>query len=103
MAAVLFVVLNAWFVFPHFSDLGHAQKHRADALEKINRWQAETDHVRVISGKSERWRVKASPCRRKTQENQFSRAIQDQQAQSGVDITSTSENSHPAPTSSSWN
>ena len=41
VAAVLFVVLNAWFVFPHFSDLAQAQKQRAEALEKIRRWQVE--------------------------------------------------------------
>ena len=37
VAAVLFVVLNAWFVFPHFSDLADAQRGRITALEKIGR------------------------------------------------------------------
>src|ERR1039457_3425284 len=41
VAAVFFVVMNAWFVFPHFSDLADAQKQRAEALEKIGHWQVE--------------------------------------------------------------
>ena len=43
VGAVLFVVLNAWFVVPHFSDLGQAQDRRAEALKKLERWQAEID------------------------------------------------------------
>ena len=37
VGVVLFVVLNAWFVFPHFSDLGVAQERRVDAFKKIDR------------------------------------------------------------------
>ena len=43
VGAVLFVVLNAWFVVPHFSDLGQAKKRRADALELMKSWQVEID------------------------------------------------------------
>ena len=46
VAAVFFVVLNAWFVFPHFSDLSQAKDRRADALKKLERWQAEIDQSR---------------------------------------------------------
>ena len=45
VGAVLFVVLNAWFVFPHFSDLSQARDRRAEALKKLDRWQAEIDQA----------------------------------------------------------
>ena len=35
VGAVLFLVLNAWFVVPHFSDLGQAEKRPTDAIEKL--------------------------------------------------------------------
>src|ERR1035441_10414627 len=43
LGAGFFVVLNGWFVVPHFSDLGQAKKRRADALELMKRWQVEID------------------------------------------------------------
>ena len=45
VGAVLFVVLNAWFVVPHFSDLGDARRRRAEALKKLERWQTEIDQA----------------------------------------------------------
>ena len=43
VGAVLFLVLNAWFVVPHFSDLRQARDRQAEALKKIERWQVEID------------------------------------------------------------
>jgi type II secretory pathway component PulM len=43
VGAVLFVVLNAWFVVPHFSDLSQARERRLEALKKLELWQAEMD------------------------------------------------------------
>jgi hypothetical protein len=89
VAAVLFVVFNAWFVFPHFSDLAQAQDRKADALKKLARWQVEADQIpkykAAISSLAEGLEVPPED-----QQNQFSRAIQSQQAQSGVNVTSTS-------------
>jgi len=45
VAAVLFLVLNSWFVVPHFSDLGQAQKRKAQALKKLQSWQVEVDQL----------------------------------------------------------
>ena len=91
VAAVLFVVLNAWFVVPHFSDLGQAQKQRADALEKLKRWQAEINQVPVYQRQIREMESEGQSVPAEDQQNQFSRAIQMQQAQSGVNITSTSK------------
>jgi len=91
VAAVLFVVLNAWFVFPHFSDLTDAQKRRADALEKIRRWQVEINQEPVYRKQIRELESEGQSVAPEDQQNQFSRTIQMQQAQSGVNITSTSK------------
>jgi Tfp pilus assembly protein PilO len=91
VAAVLFVVLNAWFVFPHFSDLGLAQERRVDTLKKIDRWQAEIKQVPAYQRQVREMESEGQSVPAEDQQNQFSRAIQMQQAQSGVNITSTSK------------
>jgi Tfp pilus assembly protein PilO len=91
VAAVLFVVLNAWFVFPHFSDLGLAQDQRADALKKLERWQAEIDQEPGYRKQIKELESQGQSVPAEDQQNQFSRVIQMQQAQSGVNITSTSK------------
>jgi len=91
VAAVLFIVLNAWFVFPHFSDLAQAQKQRDDALEKIKRWQVEIDQEPNYRKQIRELESESQAVPTEDQAIQFSRAIQMQQAQSGVNITSTSK------------
>ena len=91
VAAVLFIVLNAWFVFPHFSDLGQAQDQRADALKKIERWQVEINQEPAYRRQIRELESEGQSVPAEDQQNQFSRAIQMQQAQSGVNITSTSK------------
>ena len=91
VVAVLFVVLNAWFVFPHFSDLAEAQKQRAEALDKIGRWQVEINQEPGYRKQIRELESEGQSVPAEEQQNQFSRAIQMQQAQSGVNITSTSK------------
>jgi len=91
VAVVLFIVLNAWFVFPHFSDLSQAQKQREDALAKIQRWQVEINQKSAYQRQIRELESEGQSVPAEEQQNQFSRAIQMQQAQSGVNITSTSK------------
>jgi Tfp pilus assembly protein PilO len=91
VAVVVFVVLNAWFVFPHFSDLADAQKERADALEKLAHWQTEINQEPAYRRQIKELESEGQAVPAEDQQNQFSRAIQMQQAQSGVNITSTSK------------
>ena len=88
VAAILFVVFNAWFVFPHFSDLSDTRARKAKALEKLAKWKAECAQtpkyqkmIADIVGASQ----DVPP---EDQQYQFTSAIQMQQAQSGVNITS---------------
>ena len=93
VAAVLFVVLNAWFVWPHFADLGQAQDRRAEALKKIQRWQVDINQMSVYQRQIRDMESEGQSVPAEDQQNQFSRAIQMQQAQSGVNVTSTSKQS----------
>jgi Tfp pilus assembly protein PilO len=86
VAAVFFVVLNAWFVFPHFSDLSDAKDRRADALKKLNRWQAEIDQIPKYQAGIARFAKAGQDVPPEEQQNQFAHTIQNQQAQSGVGI-----------------
>jgi hypothetical protein len=88
IAVVLFMVLNAWFVVPHFSDLSDAQKRRADALDKLNRWDGEIGQIQKYQGGINKFIKEGQEVPPEDQQNQFARAIQDQQARSGVGIQS---------------
>ena len=84
VGAVLFVVLNAWFVVPHFSDLSEAKRRRADAVEKMRRWQAEIDQKAKYDAGIRKLLTEGQEVQAEDQVNQFARAIQEQQARSGV-------------------
>ena len=88
VGAVLFVVLNAWFVVPHFSDLGDARRRRAEAMKKLERWQAEIDQAQKYQADINNFAKEGLDVPVEDQQNQFIRVIQDQQAQSGVCIQS---------------
>lgn len=86
VGVVLFVVLNLVFVVPHFSDLSDAQKRRNDANEKLNKWQVEIDQVRKYKEGIKKFVSEGQDVPPEDQVNQFARAIQNQQATSGVGI-----------------
>jgi hypothetical protein len=86
VGAVLFLVLNAWFVVPHFSDLSKAQERRLEALKKLERWQAEIDQKAKYEVGINKFRQEGLEVPPEDQQNQFARAIQDQQVRSGVGI-----------------
>jgi len=86
VGTVLFVVLNAWFVFPHFSDLSQARDRRTEALKKLERWQAEIDQKAKYEAGINKFRQEGLEVLPEDQQNQFARAIQDQQVRSGVGI-----------------
>ena len=88
VAAILFVVFNAWFVFPHFSDLSATEARKAEAQKKLEKWKAECAQsgkykaaIASIVGESQD--VPAED-----QAYQFSSAIQMLQPETGVNITS---------------
>jgi len=86
VGAVLFLVLNAWFVVPHFSDVGQARERRADALKKLERWQAEIDQMVRYQAGINTFIKEGREVPPEDQQNQFARTIQEHQARSGVGI-----------------
>jgi hypothetical protein len=88
VGVVLFVVLNAWFVFPHFSDLSQARVQRQESLKKLERWQAEIDQKDKYQAGISKFAKEGLEVPPEDQQNQFARTIQNQQAQSGVGIPS---------------
>jgi len=86
VGAVLFLVLNAWFVVPHFSDLNRARDRRLEALKKLERWQAEIDQKAKYEVGINKFRQEGLEVPPEDQQNQFARVIQDQQVRSGVGI-----------------
>jgi type II secretory pathway component PulM len=86
VGAVLFVVLNAWFVVPHFSDLSQARERRLEALKKLELWQAEMDQKSKYEAGINKFRQEGLEVPPEDQQNQFAHVIQDQQARSGVGL-----------------
>ena len=87
VGAVLFLVLNAWFVVPHFSDLSRAKKQREETIEKLKGWQAEIDQKAKYELGIKRIIQESQEVPTEDQQNQFARTIQDQQVRSGVGIS----------------
>jgi type II secretory pathway component PulM len=89
IAAILFVVLNVWFVFPHFSDWGNIKLRMNAAQEKLAKYKGEEDKAPGYRAKIKALQAEDQDVPPENQANQFSRAIQTQQAKSGVNVTST--------------
>jgi hypothetical protein len=51
VGAVLFVVLNAWFVVPHFSDWGKTKARMYNAQRDLKKFQDEITHVEGFEAK----------------------------------------------------
>lgn len=89
VAVLLFIVLNFWFVFPRFSDLSNTKIRRREAEQKLANYQAEIRQIPVYERQVKELESENLGVPPEEQAIQFSRAIQSQQAQSGVNIIST--------------
>jgi Tfp pilus assembly protein PilO len=89
VAVLLFIVLNFWFVFPRFSDLSNTKIRRREAEQKLANYQAEIRQIPVYERQIKELESENLGVPPEEQAIQFSRAIQSQQAQSGVNIIST--------------
>jgi hypothetical protein len=87
IGAVLFVIFNAWFVFPHFSDLADARDRQVKAEQKLKRWQTEVDQAAKYKAAITKLAGESLEVAPEDQVNQFASAYQLQAAQSGVDLT----------------
>jgi hypothetical protein len=90
VAAMFFVVMNFWFVFPHFSDLGNLHKRMLAAQAKQATYQAMIDKTSTYEKMTKSLQGGGGlEVPREDQANQFSRTILMQAGQSGVAVPQT--------------
>jgi hypothetical protein len=88
IAAFFFVVLNFFFVFPHFSDLSAAHARMDEAQAKLTRYQNEFAQTNAYLAGIRTLENEGSDVAVEDQSFQFANAIQAHAGQSGVRVLS---------------
>jgi len=86
----LIVVLNWWLVWPHFSDWGKLRSQLDDAQKKLKLYQAAVAQIPDYQAKVKAFESQGEFVTPEDQAIYFTRAIQSQSSQSGVNIVNTS-------------
>jgi type II secretory pathway component PulM len=89
VAAVLFVVLNFWFVVPHFSDWSRAQYRKGKARFTLEKFEAEIAQVPAYTRMVKELEGEGAAVPAEDAAIHFSTTIQEQQQKSGVNIIRT--------------
>jgi len=87
---VLIVVLNWWFVWPHFSDWSRLRRELDDAQHKLSRYQDAIAQIPDLQKKVKSFESQGGSVPSEDQAISFTRTIQDQSRASGVGIINTS-------------
>ena len=88
VAAMLFIVFNLWFVFPHFSDWSKVQNRMAAAQKKLGAFRREIDQMEFYRKELAKLEGEGLSVPAEDQSVQFLRALQTQQQASKVNVTS---------------
>lgn len=86
----LIVVLNWWFVWPHFSDWSNLRGQLEDAQKKLKLYQAAVAQIPDYQAKVKAFESQGESVAPDDQAINFTRAIQSQSARSRVVIVNTS-------------
>jgi hypothetical protein len=86
VAALFFIVMNFWFVFPHFSDWGDLQRRMAAAQAKLVKYETVIDKKAVYEKLVRTFQGQGLEVPREDQGNQFQRSVLMQAGQSGVAV-----------------
>jgi type II secretory pathway component PulM len=89
VVALLFIVLNFWFVVPHFSDWGRAQIRKGNARKALEKFETEINQVPTYTRMVKDLESEGAAVPLEDAAIHFSTAIQEQQSKSGVNITRT--------------
>jgi type II secretory pathway component PulM len=89
VAAMLFVILNFWFVVPHFSDWGRARIRMSKARVSRAKFQTEIDQIPNYNKMVRELESEGAAVPLEDAAIHFSAAITEQQAKSGVNIMRT--------------
>ena len=89
VGSVLFILLNFWFVVPHFSDLSKTDARMAKANKTLTLYETEIARVPMYKSNIAILQGEGLSVPQEEQSFNFSSTIQSQAAQSGVPIGST--------------
>ncbi len=87
---VVIVVLNAWLIWPHFSDWGNLRHRLEDARAKLKLYQTTIAQRPAYEAQMKSFESLGESVAPEDQAINFMRTIQSQAAESGVGINSTS-------------
>jgi len=87
---VVILVLNAWLIWPHFSDWGNLRRRLDDARSKLKLYQTTIAQLPNLQTQMKSFESLGESVAPEDQAINFMRAIQSQAAKSGVGINSTS-------------
>lgn len=89
VAVVLFIVLNAWLVWPHFGDLGRVRADLDEKRRQIAKFETEINRKRVHENRVNELRGAGATVLPADMEINLLRLVQQQAGQSGVTLLST--------------
>jgi hypothetical protein len=87
VAMVFFVVINIFWVWPHFSDWSAVKSRLATASSQLTTFNTAFQQTNVYGSQITKWQGEAGEVPPEDQAVQFLRTIQTQAAQSGVAVT----------------
>jgi len=87
---VVIVVLNAWLIWPHFSDWGKLRQRLEDARSKLKLYETARAQLPALEAQMKAYEGQGESVAAEDQAFNFIRMIQQQAADSGVAIGSTS-------------
>ncbi len=90
VAALMFVVLNLWFVIPHFSDWGRVQARMGEARDTLAKFQRETAQASDYTIQIRKLESESPAVASEEQNIDFQRTVQTQATQTGVRILQNS-------------
>ena len=87
---IVFLVMNAWFVWPHFSDWGNLRGRADAAAGKLKRWQAATAEKPELEKQVKQFESEGQFVAAEDQGINFLRTIQTQSQASGIGMVNPS-------------
>lgn len=87
---VVILVLNAWLIWPHFSDWGNLHRRLNNARSKLKLYETAIAQLPALEKEMKTFEGQGESVPPEDQAINFIRAIQNQAAESGVGINSTS-------------
>ncbi len=91
VGVVFFIVINFWFVIPKFGEWDRVHARRWVAEQQLDAYQKEIAQMAAYDKIVKKMASEGQSVPPEEQSIQFSRTIQTHQAQSGVNVTSTSK------------